>query len=175
MENNTACKKYSSDHYDNFKVPHFLYCFGSNGCFQVEWQQIIGIFGLSSKVDRCLLFFSRRCGKWWWSSSIAVTHVSLRIWRMTSFKTAQKLQTVDEKNLKSHSWKHRTLKIMNCVLLRRMQKISGMLFLLEKQYWKKTKIKKRPIRISALNYRFTDKEKNQPWRILKNFLWDLFK
>ena len=59
MENKT-CKKCSREHYDNFKVPHFLYCFGSNGCFQVEWQQIIGMFGLSSKEDRCLLFFSRR-------------------------------------------------------------------------------------------------------------------
>ena len=38
MENNT-CKNCSREHYDNLKVPHFLYCFGSNGCFQVEWQK----------------------------------------------------------------------------------------------------------------------------------------
>ena len=54
------CKKCSREHYDNLKVPYFLYCFGSHGCFQVEWQQITGMFVLSSKVDRCLLFFSRR-------------------------------------------------------------------------------------------------------------------
>lgn len=53
-------RKCSRKHYDNLKVPYFLYCFGNNGCFQVEWQQIIGMFGLSSKVDRCVLFFSRR-------------------------------------------------------------------------------------------------------------------
>lgn len=41
-------------------MPYFLYCFGSDRCFQVEWQQIIGMSGLSSKVDGCLLFFSRR-------------------------------------------------------------------------------------------------------------------
>ena len=59
MENN-ASKKCSRKHYDNLKVPYFLYCLGTNACFQVEWQQIIGMFGLSSKVDGCGLFFSRR-------------------------------------------------------------------------------------------------------------------
>lgn len=59
MESN-ACKKCSRKHYDNLKVPYFPYCFGTNGCFQVEWQQIIGMFGLLSQADRCALFFSRR-------------------------------------------------------------------------------------------------------------------
>ena len=54
------CKKCSREHYDNLKVPYFLYCFGCHGCFQVEWQQMIGMLGLSSKVDRCGLFFSSR-------------------------------------------------------------------------------------------------------------------
>ena len=41
-------------------MPYFLYCFGDNGCFQVEWHQIIGMSVLLSKVDRCVLFSSRR-------------------------------------------------------------------------------------------------------------------
>lgn len=171
MENNTACKKCSRDHYDDFKVPHFLYCFGSNGCFQVEWQQIIGMFGLSSKVDRCLLFFSRRIigvgnsGR----AHLLLSHV----WRHSKRRRNYRRSTKKIKKVTLESTGHSRLWTASfCV---ECKKISGMLFLLEKQYWKKTKIKKRPILISALNYRFTDKERSQPWRILKNFLWDLFK
>ena len=58
------CKKCSREHYDNLKVPYFLYCFGIDRCFQVEWQQIIGMSGLSSKVDGCLLFFSAELLTW---------------------------------------------------------------------------------------------------------------
>ena len=66
-------------------------------------------------------------------SSFVVIPVGRRIWRITSFKTAQKLQTVDEKiSKKGHSWNQRKPKIINCVLLRRTQKISGMLIRLRK-------------------------------------------
>ena len=41
-------------------MPYFIYCFGHNGCFQVEWQQIIGMSVLLSKVDRCVLFSFRK-------------------------------------------------------------------------------------------------------------------
>ena len=40
------------------KVPYFLYCLGNNGCFQLV--ATIGMFGLSSKVNRCVFFFSLR-------------------------------------------------------------------------------------------------------------------
>lgn len=41
-------------------MPYFLYCFGNNGCFQVEWQQMMGMSVLLSQVDRCVLISSRR-------------------------------------------------------------------------------------------------------------------
>lgn len=52
------------EYYDNLKVPYVLYSFGKNGCFQVEWKQMIGISILLSKVDRCVLFSSQRLLVW---------------------------------------------------------------------------------------------------------------
>ena len=62
MKNNTCtkCSRDKKEHYDNLKVPYFVYCFSNSGCFQVESQQIIGISVLLSKVNRCALFSSRR-------------------------------------------------------------------------------------------------------------------
>ena len=49
---------------DNLKEPYVLYSFGNNGCFQVKWQQIIGMSVLLGKVDRCVLFSSHRLLVW---------------------------------------------------------------------------------------------------------------
>lgn len=55
------------EYYDNLKVPYVLYSFGNNGCFQVEWKQMIGMSILLSKVDRknSSLPTDYWCGKWW--------------------------------------------------------------------------------------------------------------
>lgn len=109
------------------------------------------------------------------SSSIAVKSVSLRIWHTTSLKTTQKLQAVDEKISKKSLLKAQDTQDYELCPSASNAKNSRQAFSFAKKYWKKTEIKKQPIRISALNCRITDKEKNQPWTILKNFLWDLFK
>lgn len=49
---------------DNLKEPYVLYSFGNNGCFQVKWQQMIGMSVLLSRVDRCVLFSSHRLLVW---------------------------------------------------------------------------------------------------------------
>lgn len=49
---------------DNLKEPYVLYSFGNNGCFQVKWQQIIGMSVLLSRVDRFVLFSSHRLLVW---------------------------------------------------------------------------------------------------------------
>lgn len=109
------------------------------------------------------------------SSSIVVVPVSLCIWRITSFKTAQKLQKVDKKTSKKSLLKAQDTQDYELRPSASNAKHFRHAFSFAKKYWKKTEIKKRSIRISALNYRITDKEKNHPWRILKNFFWDLFK
>lgn len=52
------------EYYDNLKEPYVLYSFGNNGCFQVKWQQMIGMSVLLGKVDRCVLFSSHRLLVW---------------------------------------------------------------------------------------------------------------
>lgn len=52
------------EYYDNLKEPYVLYSFGNNGCFQVKWQQMIGMSVLLSKVDRCVFFSSHRLLVW---------------------------------------------------------------------------------------------------------------
>lgn len=61
VKNNQGIKK---ECYNNLKVPYVLYSFGNNGCFQVKWQQMIGMSVLLSKVDRCAFFSSHRLLVW---------------------------------------------------------------------------------------------------------------